>query len=182
MHRTLSGLGVSYLDDLAPYVLDHFQTHLSGLLTKLDMNDSFANLLCLAVLAKFASRSPSAQTQALPRTRTLCPSGDTTPEETGAQFSHAQKYFVGKRATKTFDLAVLKAINACSSSSTLSLVEALETLTLSEEIVDALNIEDKRSRIKKNGAMIRNLHGKLLRSDINTSLQATVRIGETALD
>lgn len=152
VNQTLSGLGTSYLDKLAPDSLARFQSHLTELLTKLDMDDPFANLLCLAVLAKFASR----------------PCGP--PDN----FAPARKYFVGKRAQKTFDLAILKVINACSRSSILSSTGALETLALSEEIVGALSSDEKKSRVGKNSGMTRNLYAKILRPDIDKSLQAAV--------
>ena len=92
-------------------------------------------------------------------------------------FFSARKFFIDKRAPKTLQFAVLNVINACSPNSILSLNEALETLTLAEEIVDAVGSDDKRSWIKigKNLGTAKNLYGKIPRPDIDTSLQCAVR-------
>lgn len=175
VHRTLSGLGSTFLEDLSLDILARFQNHLADLLTTLDINDPFANLLCLAVLAKFASRPCDAPIRLSLTSQSLPLSNGVVAVNAVDTFCPARKYFVGKRAPKTFDLTVLKVINACSRISTLSPSEALETLALSEEIIDTLSSDDRRSRIDKNGGMIRNLYGKILRPDIDPGLQSAVR-------
>ena len=171
VHQIISGLGPSYLDDLSADVIARFQDHLTGMLSKLDMNDTFSNLLCLAILAKFASRSPDWSTK---NSLTSKPSNITIfPRQTN-ESSAARKYFIDNRAPKTFDLAVLKAINACSHNSNLRHSEALEILMLSGEIISMVSLEDRRIRIDKNRGMIKNLHGKILRPDIDANLQSAV--------
>ena len=168
VHRALTGLGTSYLDDIVPDSVIRFQDHLIELLAQLDMNDPFANLLCLAVLAKFASRPQRLTSEAGDR---LLTAQDAITTDC---YSPARKYFVGKRAFKTLDLTILKVINACSRNSSLSIQEAEETLTLAGQVVETLDSQDKRIRLEKNSQMLRNLFGKILRSDIDTTLQVRV--------
>ena len=166
VYRALSGLETCHLDDLAPHILARFQGSLNDLLAKLDINDPFANLLCLAILAKFASSPCKASAK-----------GSITMEESlqsdlgEDRFSPARKYFTGKRAQTTLSLAVLKVINACSPKSELKLSEAMETLTLSLGILDAINSEDKVSWMSKNQLKTKKLYEKIDRPAINKNLQ-----------
>ena len=171
VHQTISGLGSKYLDDLGSDIIARFLNHLTELLTKLDMNDPFANILCLAVLAKFASRSRDFTTK--DSSLSTSSSAAFIDKQTNDS-SAARKYFTDKRALKAFDLAVLKAINACSRNSNLKHSEALETLMLSGEIVDMVSREDRKSRLDKNVGMMKNLLGKMLRPEIDANLQFAV--------
>ena len=171
VYQTLSGLGLRILDDLTPETLARFQNSLNELLMNLDMSDPFADILCLAVLAKFASRPCHPLTEDI---SCLQSSTDTGFAKSTDGFLPSRRYFVGKRARKTFDLAVLRVINACSRNSALCPSEALETLTLSGEVIHFLDRDDKKYRIDKNGGMIKNLYGKVLRPDIDPSLQCAV--------
>ena len=166
VYRALSGPERSHLDDLAPHILARFQGSLSDLLAKLDVNDPFANLLCLAVLAKFASLPCNASAKS-----SMAMEDSVLNEPVEDRFSPARKYFTGKRAQTTLNLAVLKVINACSPKSELKLNEAMETLNLSREIIDAVRSDDKQFWMSKNQLKAKKLYEKIVRPGIHKSLQ-----------
>lgn len=174
IYQVLSGLGTSYLDDLPSGVLARFQNQLDEVLKRLDPNDPFGTLLCLAVLAKFASRSNGRTGGKIPAS-TLPSASDAVLIEPADDFHLARKYFVGKRASTTFNLAVFRVISACSVNSDLSLDGALETLRLSEDIINALRGDDKKAWIASNTGRAKKLYEKILRPDIDSSLQCAVR-------
>lgn len=143
------------------------------------MEDHSSNLICLAILAKFAFAG-------LPTGRFLQGSNGSsylqmisssvepisaTPE----RYNSARQFFNTSRASKTLDVVVLKVIFACSLSCDLCSSEIIESLKLSEEIVDAICIDEKKSWMLKNGAKGKKLLEKILRSDIEMGVQHAVR-------
>ncbi|KAL2042947.1 hypothetical protein N7G274_004005 [Stereocaulon virgatum] len=151
IYHVLSAVGSSYLDALPIDVLTHLQDRLVEVLTKLDMDDHFGDLLCLGVLAKFACRSRnSAVTAQLNNVGS--PPGEGGPT-TADRYVSARKLFEVKRAPKTLDLAVIRAITACSESCTLSPNE----------------ISEKMGR--KNSGKVKKLNKKILRADIDPDVQ-----------
>ena len=172
IYQVLSGVGSSFLDALPVDVLTHLQDRLVEVLTKLDMEDRFGDLLCLGVLAKSASR-PFKSSKAAPL-NSLGSSIGAGEAKTADQYVSARKLFEAKRAPKTLDLAVIRAITACSESCTLSLDEISESLRLSGEIVDAFGGEEKQAWIGKNVGKVRKLHRKIARADIDPGIQCAV--------
>jgi len=173
VYQVLSGFGPSYLDDLASDVLARFQKQLDEVLKRFDSNDPFGTLLCLAVLAMFASRSKERTGESIPANNLHFTSGAVLMEPTD-DFSPARKYFVGKRALTTFNLAVFRVISVCSVNSDLRLDGALETLRLSQDIINALCSDDKKVWIANNIGRAKKLYEKILRPDIDSSLQCAV--------
>lgn len=70
------------------------------------------------------------------------PNDENGPEPSD-RFLPARKFFSSRRAPKTLDLAVIKAITACSQSSQLSARDIVESLKLSREIVEAFDTKEK---------------------------------------
>lgn len=173
VYQVLSGLGPSYLDDLASDVLARFQDQLDEVLKTFDPNDPFGTLLCLAVLAMFATRSNGRTGRNIPANGLPFTNGAVLMELTD-DCCPARKYFVGKKAPTTFNLAVFRVISACSANSGLGLDGALETLRLSERIISALGSDDRRAWIAGNIGRAKKLYEKILRPDIDSSLQCAV--------
>lgn len=173
VYQVLSGLGSSYLDDLAPDVLACFQVQLAEVLKKLDPNDPFGTPLCLAVLAKFASRSDGQTGENSPENRLPFVS-DAVLIDPADNFLPARKYFNGKRALTTFNLAIFRVISACSANSGLSLDGALETLRLAEGIINAFCSDDRRAWTANNIGRAKKLYEKILRPDIDSELRCAV--------
>ena len=169
IYQLLSAVGTSYFDILPFDVIAHLQDRLVEVLTKMDMDHHFGDLLCLGVLAKIASR---------PRYSPKLKASDdgSSPIEEGSprvadRYISARKLFEVKRASKTMDLAVIRAIAACSESCKLSATEILESLRLSGEIVDAFDVREKQAWMAKNGGKVKKLHQKILRTDIDSDIQ-----------
>lgn len=173
VYQALSGLGPGYLNELAldVSVLARFHGRLDEVLRKVDSNDS---LLCLAVLANFASifngrTGCSNDPQQMPF------DSHDVPKDPSHVFLPSRRYFVGKRVHTTLSLAVLGVIGVCSANSGVDLDGALETLRLSQEIVQALCHEDIKTCIaEKTGRAMKKLYEKMLRPDIDLSLQVAV--------
>lgn len=72
------------------------------------------------------------------------------------------------------DLVVLRVIFACSNSSSLTSDDALESLKLAKEIIDAVERQQKDEWLKSNGSKIRKFFEKVLRKGICPELQALV--------
>lgn len=174
VYRTLSALGSSYLDVLSVDVVSRLQSRLVEVLTRLDIEDPFENLLCLAVLAKFASRPPNESDNNKEFSDDLHSPNVTALSPPMDKFASTRKYFESKRGTKTMDLAIFRAISACSENCTLSLNEIFETLYLSTEVFDAFGRNDRLTWISKNGGKVKKLHMKILRQDINSEVQCAV--------
>lgn len=165
-------MGSSYLDALPIDVLTHLQDQLVEVLTKLDIDDRFGDLLCLGLLAKFASR-PCNSSRITP-SNNLCSTIEEGFPRTADRYVSARKLFEVKRAPKMLDLAVIRAITACSETCMLSPIEISESLKLSGEIVDAFGRDEKQAWIAKNAGKVKKLHKKMLRADIDPGVQCAV--------
>ena len=173
IYQILSAMGSSYLDILSFDVIARLQDRLVEVLTKLNMDDRFGDLLCLGVLAKFASRpcnSSDLHTPNIPSSP-IDPSSMTVAD----RYVSARKLFEDKRAPKTLDLAVIRAITACSESCSLSTTDIAESLKLSGEIVEAFDCREKEAWVAKNGGKVKKLHKKILRTDIDPEIQCEVQ-------
>lgn len=173
VYQALSGLGPDYLNELAldVSVLARFQGRLDEVLRKIDPNDS---LLCLAVLAKLASRFNVRTGGGIDPEQMSFDSHDV-PKDPSHAFLPSRKYFDGKRGYKTLTIAVLRVISVCSANNRVGLDGALETLRLSQEIVEALCRDDVKTwLVEKTGRPMKKLYEKILRPDIDSSLQVAV--------
>lgn len=171
VYLLLSGVGSSYLDVLPFDILSTLQSQMIEVLTKIRSDDHLASLLCLAILAKFASR-PRSMESFQPNVQSS-PNDENGPESAD-RFLPGRKLFLSRRAPKTLDLVVIKAITACSQSCRLSTHEIVESLKLSREIVDAFDKKQKSSWLAGNVGKTKKLHEKILRSGIEAKVQCEV--------
>ena len=172
IYQILSAMGSSYLDILSFDVIARLQNRLVEVLTKLNMDDRFGDLLCLGVLAKFASRPCNSSDLQMPVIQSS--PVDRSSMAVADRYVSARKLFEDKRAPKTLDLAVIRAITACSESCALSSIDISESLKLSGEIVEAFNCREKQAWVAKNGGKVKKLHKKILRTDIDPEVQCEV--------
>lgn len=171
VYLLLSGVESSYLDILPFDILSSLQSQMIEVLTHLDSDDHLASLLCLAVLAKFSSR-PRAMEKSLADVQSS-PNNKIDLESTD-KFLPARKFFSSRRAPKTLDVVVIKAITACSQSCQLSTQKIVESLKLSTEIVDAFDQKEKISWLSGNVWKTNKLYEKILRFGIETKVQVQV--------
>ncbi|KAK0509858.1 hypothetical protein JMJ35_007252 [Cladonia borealis] len=169
IYQILSAMGSSYLDILSFDVIARLQDRLVEVLTKLNMDDRFGDLLCLGVLAKFASRPCNPSDLQMPNIQSS--PIDRNSMAVADRYVSARKLFEDKRAPKTLDLAVIRAITACSESCALSATDIAESLKLSGEIVEAFDCREKQAWVAKNGGKVKKLHQKILRTDIAPEIQ-----------
>lgn len=174
----LSGLTPKFLDVVPFDSVSRLQDQLIGILRGLAVEAHSSNLLCLAILAKLAFAHlpmgkllPTSNSSSLLQ---IIPSSDEPPFATPDRYQPARQFFNTSRASKTLDVVVLKVILTCSRSCDLCSTEIVESLKLSEEIVDAICIEEKKLWISKNGAKSKKLYEKILRSDIERGVQHAV--------
>ena len=172
IYQILSAMGSSYLDILSFDVIARLQDRLVEVLTKLNLDDRSGDLLCLGVLAKLASRPCDSSHLRIPS----IPSSpiDGSSMTVVDRYVSARKLFEDKRASKTLDLAVIRAITACSESCSLSATDIAESLKLSGEIVGAFDCQEKQAWVAKNGGKVKKLHRKILRADIDPEVQCEV--------
>ena len=168
-------------------LVTRLQENLLRMLRAFEVTDHSASLLCLAIVAKLASTEPTyLQTSDRLVWSDNISSPDASPlnepiSKLLGSSGSAKQFFTSKRAGKTLDLVVLKAILACSCSCVLSSSEIIESLKISEEIVDAVGKEEKRTWILTNGIKIRKLGGKILRPDIDVGIQCAVSMSHGML-
>lgn len=175
----LSGVTPSFLDILPVDSVTRLQDLLIRMLRGLAVEDHSSNLICLAILAKLAFADLSTvRPSAVSLTSSLLQTVSSNSEiisTASERYKAAQQFFNTGRASKTLDLIVLKVIFACSGSCDLCPSDIVESLTLSEEILDAISVDEKKSWMLKNSAKGKKLYEKILRSDIKQDVQHTVR-------
>ena len=174
VYLLLTGVDSSHLDILPFDILSSLQSHMIEVLKNLDSDDHLANLLCLAVLAKFSSRSEGMERS---QHNVQSSANDQTGPEPADRFLPARKFFSSRRVPKTLDLVVVKAITACSQSCQLSTHDIVESLKLSTEIVDAFDKGEKSSWLAGNVWKTQKLYEKVLRPDIEAKVQWYVIFG-----
>ena len=175
IYSILSGVGFNVLDVLPLEVVDRFQSQLLKILKSLEAEDHSANLICLAILANVASRD---------NTDSMTPRVSAMPDHTSSsnedvaeirdRYHTARQFFTAKRASKTLDLVVLKVILSCSRNCSLRVDGVLESLKLSEEIVDAVPSRERSAWVKSNAAKVKKLSEKILRPDIDKEVKCVV--------
>lgn len=165
-----------FLDDLPLSVVTHFQDQATELL---NAKDSQSLHLCMAVLALFASGSRvSREGESEIQQAKLQPHGDLVHSAQTDRYAPARKIFVNKRARKSLDLAVMRAIVACSFDNKPAMYANLQTnieaLELAGRIIEAIEIDEKRSWMAKNVARVNKLLEKTMQAGIDPSLQCAV--------
>ena len=174
VYSLLAGVGPTLLDILPDEATSRLHEQLNRMLQSLE--DRPAILLCLAIFARVLSGpSPVCKTSESlsPNLGSALPSEAVLPDEV-RRYDNIRKYFNARRGTKTLDLVVLRVIEACSSSFSLKCCEAVESLSLAQEIVRVVDNAERVSWLKKNGSKTRKLFEKILRQDINVEIRLAV--------
>ncbi len=175
LYSILSGIGFNFLDILPLEIVNRFQSQLIKILKSLEVEDHSANLICLAILANVASQAVMNSTAS---------DGSCMPNATSSRiqdeppssdrYQSSRQFFTAKRASKTLDLVVLKVILSCSRSCSLRLDEVMESLSLSQEIIDAVPCSERSSWMERNSGKVKKLSEKILRHDIDRELECAV--------
>ncbi|KAL9029679.1 MAG: hypothetical protein Q9196_002103 [Gyalolechia fulgens] len=140
-----------------------------------DLEDHVSSLYCLAVLAVMSSSphaaaSTSEHDPSPPLARELS-STVKQPES----YHVARQYFTLKRASKTLDLVVLKVIFACSKSCALSPAAILESLQLSNTVIEAVDVRDRQQWMSHDRGKFRKLVEKIVLYDPQSEVMCAVR-------
>ena len=171
VYQTYSSLASSDLEILSIDVLVQLQDSLIVVLRTYHVDEVSTSLFSLAVLARLAS---------LPGP---CSTLEDSAQASGANISNspqtllpARQFFSAKRASKTLDLVVLKAVMLCSRSSAIKSNEAIEGLHLCAEIARAVESSERLSWLNKNSGKAKKLYEKILQTDIDRDVQAAVSL------
>ncbi|KAL8655097.1 MAG: hypothetical protein Q9226_003173 [Calogaya cf. arnoldii] len=161
VYKVLSGSGSHLLGSLAPDIVARMQDQFKEMLqkVKIELEGNCANLFCLAILAVISSGDfldPRQEREKSSHLASATAARSTVGTVAGR--SEARQFFVSKRAPKTLDLVVLKMIYACSKSCKLSILQIVESLQLSNVILEAIDEEDRATWMEKNQAKV----GKLI--------------------
>lgn len=167
----LESLGATQLKVVPHDVLACFQDELIKTLKGLDVEAQSVHLFCLAVLASQKTYHVDCERHRKPKTSNLL----SPVEQTRAVLS-TQQFFGSKRAHKTLDLVVLKAIRICSTGCLLSLDEATESLRLSRTIIEAINRSERSIWVSQSLKKADKLCEKITRDGISQELQCAVSI------
>ena len=174
VYSLLAGVGPTLLDILPVEATFRLHEQLHRMLHSL--KDRPAILLCLAIFARVLSGpSPVRGTSGTPSSSldSALPSEAVLLDEV-RRYDNICKYFNARRASKTLDLVVLGVIEACSSNFALSCCEAVESLSLAQEIVTVVDDAERINWLKKSGPMTRKLFEKALRQDMNVDVRLAV--------
>ncbi|PGH26669.1 hypothetical protein AJ80_01615 [Polytolypa hystricis UAMH7299] len=155
LHQVMTGISGNQLEILPEETLSKFQSECTQVLR--NMNDHVGNLLCLAIFAKISTTA---------RKKT-----EAGPPVQGKWMQSICQFFDATRGVKTLDLAVLRAILACSASSNFSLQERIQCIELATEVCSAVDPAQRQEWILKNKVKIVKLCGKILRPDIDVQVQ-----------
>lgn len=175
IHSILSGVGYGFLDILPLETVNRFQLQLIQILKGLEVEEHSANLICLAILANLAARKitdSTASDASSPPDATSTRNQDVF--ELNDRYHAARLFFTFKRATKTLDLVVLKVILSCSKVCSLRHDEVMESLKLSEEIVDAVSSGERSSWMDRNAAKVKKLSDKIVHHDLDRDTKCAV--------
>lgn len=174
VYSLLAGVGPILLEVLPVETSSRLHEQLSRMLQSL--GDRPAILLCLAIFAKVLSERPPvyrASESPSPDLDTAPPSEAVLSDQV-RRYDNIRKYFNTRRASKTLDLVVLRVVEACSSSFSQNCCEAIESLSLAQEIVRVVDNAERVSWLKKSGPMTKKLFEKVLRIDINVEVRLAV--------
>ncbi|KAJ5162174.1 hypothetical protein N7492_007566 [Penicillium capsulatum] len=143
-------------DEIPSEAMVNFQVEFTKILRNLD--DHMGSLLCLATFARITS----AQYHGPQKKH-----GPSTP----SWLLNIQHFFSSKRGLKTLDLVVLRVILACSSSSSLTLSQAAESIRLSISIADSVDTQEKQAWLSSNSPKMAKLCEKVGRDGLDREIQ-----------
>ncbi|MCJ1245812.1 hypothetical protein MMC30_003016 [Trapelia coarctata] len=169
LYLTIKGVGTSLLGVLPPRKLMHLQTELITILRNLDHS---ANLHCLAIFATLCAGNQcqhGAENALSSQDSESCMGSAVA--QTEDIYQPARQFFGAKKACKTLDLVILRAIQSCSSASKMGPAQAIETLQLAREILQAVEHSEKVLWVQKNAAKIRKLYDKVRPSEVDLGVR-----------
>lgn len=171
VYQMISSLDIRSFDDLPNKVLCQLQDSLIMVLMAYGVEDVSTSLFCLAVLARLAywdSQYPACSG-----------SSDNQHDDTGTlgqTLQPARQFFSAKRASKTLDLVVLKAIVICSSTSSLAVGVIRDSLKRCSEVVRAIASCERSSWITRNLTKVKKLTEKVLQPDLDDGVRWRVSL------
>lgn len=169
LYLTIKGVGASILGVLPPGKLMHLQEELIKTLRNLDHS---ADLYCLAIFATLCTDKhcqPVAEDASSSQESESCIRSAAT--QTQDIYQPARQFFSSKKASKTLDVVVLRAIQSCSSASKLNPAQSIETLQLAREILQAVEPNEKAAWVQKNAAKVRKLYEKVRHSEADLGIR-----------
>lgn len=155
LYKVISGIRENIFDILPDETMSRFQSECTRILRKLD--DHVSSLLCLAMFAKIASADTRPSTQRPGWLRSIC------------------QFFDATRGLKTLDLAFLRVILACSSTTELSPTQSVDCILLAKEVCDVVDSSQKNNWIQSGKAKIVKLCEKVLKVEHDPTIQMLVR-------
>ncbi|KAI9788182.1 MAG: hypothetical protein M1835_002402 [Candelina submexicana] len=169
IYSLLAGSCNGLLTILPSQSIARFQEQLIKVLKNLENHS--VNLLCLATFAIILKSQkeasfPNSESSSWRSSPPFC-----SPTNTRSVFEPIQQFFGPKRAPKTMQLVMLRVIYTCSGSGTLTSVEALESVRLAKEIMDAIEPSVRDAWLQSNGPLARKMNDKVLRSAIAPDLR-----------
>ncbi|MCJ1473448.1 hypothetical protein MMC13_002099 [Lambiella insularis] len=168
LHAVLKGMKADIMEFLPPKELRDLQDQLIELLRNFD--DHAVNLLSLAILATLCSNLVFYHAGDNVASSQECQSNvEVVGNQQRGVCESARKFFNAKRARKTLDLVVLRASWSCSGN--LGPSDAISSLGLIEDILDAIENEEKVDWVQQNMGKVKKLHEKVRRSDIDRSIR-----------
>lgn len=169
LYLTIKGVGASLIGVLPPGKLTHLQEELIKILRKLDHS---ASLHCLAI---FATLCADKQCEPVAEDASSSQESDSYMRSASTQardiYQPARQFFGSKKASKTLDLVILRAIQLCSSASKIGPAQPIETLQLARQIFEAVEPAAKAIWVQKNAAKIRKLNDKVRPSEVDVGVR-----------
>ena len=172
LYSVMTGMGSGCLSPLSDDLLMRLQQGLIDLLKGTE--DHTASLLCLAI---FARLSPGFHRQSNVRLELANCSQESTINETGSiadtsnTSSHVESLFLGRRAFKALELAILQAIIASSENFSKTELTSHEILALATSIVKAVNTGDRVAWVKNSAHTLQKYRERILRRESNEVLR-----------
>ncbi|KAL8725365.1 MAG: hypothetical protein Q9181_006445 [Wetmoreana brouardii] len=177
IYRILSGAGSYLLDALPPKVIARMQAKFKNMLQGREAKDiSTMHLLCVAVLALMSSLTP---TPRLERVHSSFPTlGSETMPGRSANYHSARQW---ERASKTLDMAVIKAISASSVTCPLSAPEIIENLHLSNTMIKAVDVGVRASWMANDRSKVKKLIEKVSAHDPQSEVLYALSLDEASI-
>lgn len=164
LYAVLKGTKADMMEVLQPKKLLHLQHQLIKLLRNFD--DHAVNLLSLAIFAALCSnkdvRDATGDSMSSQGSQSIV---EYVVDGRGHIYDSARKFFNANKAHKTLELVILRASWSCSGN--LGPTDAIASLGLVKDILDAIAIEQKIEWAKNNMSKVRKLYDKIRRPDID---------------
>lgn len=169
IYRILSGVGSHLLDAIPSKFVTRLQEQFKKLLQSVGAQNHMTYMFCLAVLAVMASgQSRTSTLQDGPSS--LATIHQTSSVEQSKTCDIARQYFTSKMAGKTLDVVILKVIFLFSNSCTLDPKEVVESLQISNVIINAVDDGERNVWMENDRGKLRKLVDKVIlydqRSDV----------------